>query len=453
MYKKLKHARLLPVILTAIFFVASLQSSVTEAATNASLSGYAWSDNIGWVSFNCNDANSCSTSNYAVTMDGQSGNLSGYAWSDNIGWISFQTSDVAGCPQSPCGPKIDKSTGDASGWVRALANGSGWDGWMSLSGVQASGTSLSGFSWGSDVMGWVDWSLVRRISEDDPFPDLTAGTATLMPASGTTGQNVSLSATVTNIGQSAAANVPNVFQVANSGASATVAMIDAGTISTLAVGASQDIASSYTFSSAGSYNVRACANYNTSWGGSVAESNTGNNCGEWAGITISGMIPTATLWAEPQEIDMGQTSVLKWTSVNATSCMSAGGFSTGGAANNSNPGVLVGPLTETASYAITCTGEGGSVNANTVVVVNEPQADISASPNRVAKGSSAVITWSASGVQSCQVSGPGLSATTLSGSESIPIQTQSVFTITCTTNGLDKPDSVIVNVGPLFRNF
>ena len=450
----MKHAPSLLIFLalaTAAALSPSLPADEVQAATNEALSGFAWSDTIGWISFSCTDVGSCSVSNYAVTVDGVSGNLSGYAWSDTIGWISFQSSDVTGCPQSPCPPKIEND-GTARGWARALSQGSGWDGWISLSGVSQSGTSLSGFSWGSDVVGWVDWNLVRRASEDDLLPDLTAGATLTTPTSGVAGQNLPFSASVSNIGESTATNFPNIFQIANDDVSATIALIDAGTISSLGVGASQDISGAYTFSSAGTYTVRACANFNTSWGGSTPESNSTNNCGGWTTLTISGAVPVVTFWADPAEIDQSQTTRLKWTSASATSCTSAGGFDTGGATSNT-VGVQVGPLFETTPYAITCTGAGGSTNANTVVIVEQPQADISASPLRVPKNSPSTVTWSASGVKSCVVAGPGLSSSAKTGSETVSIVSQSVFSITCQTNGNPVTDSVIVNVNPGFGEF
>lgn len=51
------------------------------------LSGYAYSPNIGWISLNCINTNSCSTTDYGVVNS--SGNLSGYAWSENTGYIDF----------------------------------------------------------------------------------------------------------------------------------------------------------------------------------------------------------------------------------------------------------------------------------------------------------------------------------------------------------------------------
>lgn len=54
------------------------------------LTGYA-SSSVGFISFDCATSpsgNICGASNYSVKNDGN-GNLSGWAWNDNIGWISF----------------------------------------------------------------------------------------------------------------------------------------------------------------------------------------------------------------------------------------------------------------------------------------------------------------------------------------------------------------------------
>ena len=53
------------------------------------LSGFAWSESVGWISFYCGDlVPSCVNFNHRVAIDG-SGNFSGWAWNDAIGWISF----------------------------------------------------------------------------------------------------------------------------------------------------------------------------------------------------------------------------------------------------------------------------------------------------------------------------------------------------------------------------
>ena len=60
-------------------------SAVTVSTTT--ISGYAYSPNIGWISMNCSNTDSCSTVDYGITN--ARGVLSGYAWSENTGWIDF----------------------------------------------------------------------------------------------------------------------------------------------------------------------------------------------------------------------------------------------------------------------------------------------------------------------------------------------------------------------------
>jgi len=148
---------------------------IAPVATPANTSGYAWSENIGWVSFNCKDnIDTCSTTNYGVSVDSVSGIMSGYAWSENVGWISFNTADTTGCPYGTCQAKA--SNGTISGWAKALATADGWDGWISLNcsnnnscgtpnyGLTISGSAFHGFAWGGDVIGWLQFNCLDDLS-------------------------------------------------------------------------------------------------------------------------------------------------------------------------------------------------------------------------------------------------------------------------------------------------
>lgn len=66
------------------------------------LSGWAWNDQYGWISFDCNNVNpiDCQTSNYRVRIDNTNGVFSNYAWNSIIGWISFNCLDY-GCGPTP----------------------------------------------------------------------------------------------------------------------------------------------------------------------------------------------------------------------------------------------------------------------------------------------------------------------------------------------------------------
>src|SRR3989344_1147611 len=90
----------------------------------------------------------------------------------------------------------------------------------------------------------------------------------------------------------------------------------------------------------------------TSWTWTCNGANRGTNA-SWS----EAKPPAATISADPDTIDGGQSSLLKWNSMNATSCTEVGGFSTGGAVSN-NTGVAVSP-TVTSYYQIYCDGAGG----------------------------------------------------------------------------------------------
>jgi len=155
----------LSLVTTAIFLglILFIFPSHATSVSSTPITGYAWSDNIGWISFNCSNTSSCGISNYGLTIAAD-GTVSGYAWSDNIGWVSANSADVVGCPSAPCTPKISVTNGTATGWLKALAGGvGGWDGWISLSGpgygpVLSASSTFSGYAWGSDVVGWVSWN-------------------------------------------------------------------------------------------------------------------------------------------------------------------------------------------------------------------------------------------------------------------------------------------------------
>jgi len=67
-------------------FLFFFSPHLASAGTEHNLSGWAWSDNIGWISFNSTNTNDAT--DYGVN-ENPDGTLVGYAWSSNIGWIQF----------------------------------------------------------------------------------------------------------------------------------------------------------------------------------------------------------------------------------------------------------------------------------------------------------------------------------------------------------------------------
>lgn len=192
-FKKHLTTIIILVILITLGFVLDKfpKTEPVQSASTDNVSGWAWSENIGWISFNCTDRETeipgfCITSNYGVDLDISTGYFSdpSYAWSENIGWINF----VPAGPY-PLGPpndysaKVDFATGNVTGWIRAEANNGGWDGWI-LMGRETGGWSnqvtmdlvtrgFSGWAWGSDVVGWISFSSRNCDADGDGFSDGT----------------------------------------------------------------------------------------------------------------------------------------------------------------------------------------------------------------------------------------------------------------------------------------
>ncbi len=119
-------------------------------------------------------------------------------------------------------------------------------------------------------------------------PDLTAGNAT--PATAVPGTAVTFSSTISNIGTaSTGSSFNNFFQIATAASGGgTITDLASSVMPTLASGGNSVTTKSYTFASAGTYSVRACADKTSAAGGGViTEPNEGNNCGVWANVTVS----------------------------------------------------------------------------------------------------------------------------------------------------------------------
>ncbi len=173
--------------------------AVLLSQSGSSITGYLWSDAIGWVSTNCltggpTGNNICATRNYSLAVDA-SGYVTGYAWSDNLGWIKF-----GGLSSFPTGGGTTAQNAQIVansliGWARACAGTQstdcssmtsrtdGWDGWISFNGTgygitlnagtfapcQVGSTSCA---WGDVNVGWIDFR----------YASTTYGACASMPA-------------------------------------------------------------------------------------------------------------------------------------------------------------------------------------------------------------------------------------------------------------------------------
>lgn len=159
------------------------QTVTVSQAAAANIYGWAWFENIGWTSFNSDNCDpdedgfsegdpGCPASGttvppYGVDIvrydppDHQRGYLEGYAWSENVGWFTFNRNEAGSpptddvCPAGGCLAEVDLWCSSdqcaVEGWARACAvfqggtcqnapaldsNRGGWDGWVHLSDSQ-----------------------------------------------------------------------------------------------------------------------------------------------------------------------------------------------------------------------------------------------------------------------------------------------------------------------------
>ncbi len=174
------------VLLGAGFFSFFLltKTPTAKAGSGQNVSGFAWSSNIGWMSMNSlncdanNDGQSdgsppacppagTAIANYGVNIsdNGTTGIFSGYAWSNNAGWIDFYPTDLVNCPTAPSCQRatVDKATGEVSGWVKFLTTGD----WLRLKGsnygvlISKTTGEFSGWAWGGETVGWVSSNCIQ----------------------------------------------------------------------------------------------------------------------------------------------------------------------------------------------------------------------------------------------------------------------------------------------------
>ncbi len=405
-------------------------SSKASASAGNNVFGYAWSENIGWISFNncvSPDPSTCSGSDYGVSV--QNDVWSGYAWSENIGWISFNPADW-----DIGNPSYDNSTSQAYG--RAISainndNAGGWDGWISISGSASSiswaptiGTAstyngggsstlrtgpmagykvkeVSGYIWGSDVVGWVDMAPFYGGSGYPSYGGVYIYEGSLLLTA--TPSTVKSSSAVTKLSWSSPDGT------AFSSCTSTGGGTDWNNLSEATPSASKS-------------NIKVPSNpttfkikcTKTSGGDLYAETTVNIDIIKTNALIIS---------ASPTVVDAGDPTDLSWYSPNGTvftgQCTASGGGSSWNGTVNQptkttkvqkKTGVsVVSPKT---TFVITCPTSGGNVSASVDVFVNSSSSNLSlkASPGIVTANNTTNLTWnSASGTTytSCSALGGG----------------------------------------------
>jgi hypothetical protein len=428
------------------------KTEVAQAQNTGVVSGWLWSDTIGWVSLNCtNIAGSCANASYAVTQNAD-GTWTGYGWADTVGWLQFG----GGCPVGAagnCNAEMDNNA--LKGWAKFISAGNGWDGWVSLSstndndlstpGVQTSphtygavlsGTTAAGYAWGSDIVGWLVFSNVTV----DTTPVSTISASDCIIAAGASSCTNNVSWTTTGL---ANGSVTAITRNIGTPASFTPSPLTFGSITRTLEGVGP--VEFYLYNNAvllaQDTGTASCAQ-GTSWNGTICQAGA----------------PSVSLNAAPGTVATGGSSVLSWTSSNVTSCTAsaspANASWTGSKAVNSvYPHESTGSLFSTTTFTIVCTGALGSATDSATVTVSNigsnVTASISANPSNISLGGSSTLTWGSNNATSCTGTNFSTGGAT-SGTLVVSPVVTTIYKVSCTDGSDSAQAQTIVSLKKKF---
>ncbi|MEK9131755.1 MAG: MBG domain-containing protein [Patescibacteria group bacterium] len=440
--------------------------STTPSPTTGTIdfTGWAWSSNIGWISFNAINTDS-GGGTYKVVLDNATRELSGYAWSSNIGWITFNKNQLGGCPSGECSAKVVDNK--MIGWARACSamfqfmcglgaltadetsRLGGFTGWVSLDskagesvsyGPQIVDGRLSGFAWGDRVFGWISFDWLDQL-QNPIKPNVTV---TLSDTAVVSGDTTTISWEVSG---------------------ATSCTASGGWVGSKSIYGGTEV----------SGNITANTTFFLNCVGPGGESGASASIG----VTTTPIAPEIVISAIPATVASGNNTTLTWRVNNAVSCIASN--------NKNNPEWIGGVeiptdfltsankvihlLTQTTQFSLTCTGPGGSTNASVAATVPGttllPIVTLDATPDTIVSGQNSTLSWTVSNATVCVPSSvPASVQWNGAGIKTIPpvsgtltqtitnITTGTQFTLACTGSGGTSTMSanVVVTSAPVAPN-
>jgi hypothetical protein len=159
--------------------------------------------------------------------------------------------------------------------------------------------------------------------------------------------------------------------------------------------------------------------------------------------------PSLSLNVSPSSIQQGQSTLISWSSSNATSCSASGSW--GGSKPTSGNQSM--QPSSNAAYRLTCTGAGGSITRSAAVSVATsdssggiPSLSLSTSTTSISSGGSATLSWSSQDTTACVGAGGWSGTKPLSGNQTVrPLQT-TLYILGCSgpRGGVSRVVQVVV---------
>jgi len=166
------------------------------------------------------------------------------------------------------------------------------------------------------------------------------------------------------------------------------------------------------------------------------------SCGENDNSTPEAKPPSLSVAADPETIQLGESTTLSWSSTDADSCDIEPGVGSVAADGS----IALSPA-QTTTYTITATGPGGTATASTTVTVIHPapSASIFADQTSIVAGETVLLSWSSAHADSAVIDN-GIGAVSVNGSTTVSPAATTSYTIRVAGPGGTATDSVTINV-------
>ncbi len=174
----------------------------------------------------------------------------------------------------------------------------------------------------------------------------------------------------------------------------------------------------------------------------ITASNAGGVTTSQATVTVTHPEPTASIIADPETIESGESATLTWTTTHADSVSIEPAIDP----VDLNGTMTVAPLATTI-YTLTATGPGGTTTAQVTITVTQPLPTIifGADTTTINAGASATLTWDVANADTVSID-QGILDVAESGSAVVSPAADTIYTITAQGPGGTATDSVTITV-------
>ena len=157
-------------------------------------------------------------------------------------------------------------------------------------------------------------------------------------------------------------------------------------------------------------------------------------------------LPSIILSASPSSLPYNGSTIVSWSSANASSCTASGDWSGTRSISGSES---MNALTTSKTFNLSCSGQGGEASDSLSITVAAPLPTLSfsVSPNKVSQNEPVTLEWNSTDVTSCTASGDWSGTRNATGSETINVSTvDSTYSLTCSGAGGEVYDTAKVTV-------